>query len=213
MMLRAVEDKTFLPVGSDKPVKSDFQLIAGTNCDLRASVAEGTFREDLFARINLWTFDLPPLAHRREDIAPNIDFELTEYARKQGRSVSFNKEARDRFLTFAKRPDTPWLGNFRDLNAAVTRMATLAPRSRIRTQEVDEEVERLKSNWKRPNRENSMDSVLEEHLSETQIGAIDPFDRPQLAFAIRVCRESRSLSEAGRRLFAVSREEKIQPPE
>ncbi len=52
MLLRALEEKTFLPLGSDKPVKSDFQLIAGTNRDLRASVSEKRFREDLLARIN-----------------------------------------------------------------------------------------------------------------------------------------------------------------
>lgn len=53
MLLRAVEEKRFLPVGSDKEVRSDFQLIAGTNCDLHDLVRQGQFREDLLARINL----------------------------------------------------------------------------------------------------------------------------------------------------------------
>src|SRR5947207_4777052 len=56
MLLRALEDKTFLPVGSDRELKSDFQLVAGTNRDLAARVAGGQFREDLLARINLWSF-------------------------------------------------------------------------------------------------------------------------------------------------------------
>ncbi len=63
-------------MGSDKEVESDFTLIAGTNRDLQARVIEGLFREDLLARINIWTFVLPGLANRREDIEPNIDFEL-----------------------------------------------------------------------------------------------------------------------------------------
>ena len=72
MLLRAIEEKTFTPVGSDKPSRSDFQLIAGTNRDLSGEVAKGRFREDLLARINLWSFQLPGLSQRRDDIDPNL---------------------------------------------------------------------------------------------------------------------------------------------
>ena len=171
-------------------------------------------QDDFFARINLWTFDLPSLAQRREDIAPNIEYELAERTRTHGQTITFNKEARDRFLTFAKNTGTPWLGNFRDLNAAVTRMSTLAPRGRIRVEDVDEEIARLQTNWQRPedsNGTNFMDG-LSSSLTEEQIATIDPFDRPQLAYTISVCRESRSLSEAGRKLFAVSRGKKANRP-
>ena len=120
MLLRAVEEKRFLPLGSDKEVRSEFQLIAGTNRDLQAAVAQGRFREDLLARINMWTFRLPALRERREDIEPNLEYELEQFARAQGTKVTFNKEARERFLKFATTPDAIWSGNFRDLNAAVT---------------------------------------------------------------------------------------------
>jgi transcriptional regulatory protein RtcR len=90
MLLRALEEKRFLPVGSDSEVKSDFQLIAGTNRDLAQAVETGEFREDLFARINLWTFRLPALKDRREDIEPNIAFELEQFARLHGSNVTFN---------------------------------------------------------------------------------------------------------------------------
>ncbi|MBD3814723.1 MAG: sigma 54-interacting transcriptional regulator, partial [Betaproteobacteria bacterium] len=70
MILRAIEEGRFLPVGADSEAKSKFQLIAGTNRNLMDEVAAGNFREDLFARLNLWTFALPGLAKRREDIAP-----------------------------------------------------------------------------------------------------------------------------------------------
>jgi transcriptional regulatory protein RtcR len=202
-LLRALEDKTFLPVGADKPVTSDFQLIAGTNRDLREAVASGRFREDLLARIHLWTFSLPSLGQRREDIAPNLDFELERFSRTHGRQASFNKEARQAFLKFAEAPDTPWSGNFRDLNAAVTRMATLAPRGRIRIEEVEEEIGRLRESWQRPG---STASVVESaDLGGLVEEELDPFDRVQLAHVVAVCRRSRSLSEAGRELFAVSR--------
>ena len=101
MLLRAIEEKRFLPVGSDKETASDFQLIAGTNHDLSADVTAGRFREDLLARINLWTFCLPGLADRREDIEPNLQYELDRFASKTGRKVTMNKEARDQFLRFA----------------------------------------------------------------------------------------------------------------
>jgi transcriptional regulatory protein RtcR len=120
MLLRALEEKCFLPVGSDKEFHSDFQLIAGTNRDLLVAVRNGRFREDLLARINLWTFQLPGLRDRREDIEPNLQFELEQFASKQGVNVTFNLEAWEGFLKFAASPEAAWSGNFRDLNAAVT---------------------------------------------------------------------------------------------
>lgn len=206
MLLRALEDKTFLPVGADKPVGSDFQLIAGTNRDLREAVANGRFREDLLARIHLWTFALPALAARREDIAPNLEYELERQRLANGRKATFNKEARESFLRFAEAPDSRWAGNFRDLNAAVTRMATLAPRGRIRVEEVDEEIARLRENWHRPGaaaREDGAD--LEAVLGAEALAELDPFDRVQLGYVVAVCQRSRTLSDAGREIFSVSR--------
>ncbi|GAB7550869.1 RNA repair transcriptional activator RtcR [Novosphingobium sp. 11B] len=203
MILRAIEDKRFLPVGADSEVASDFQLIAGTNRDLARCVAEGTFREDLYARLNLWTFTLPGLARRREDIEPNLDYELDRHAEREGERVSFNKEARARFLAFATSPAATWNGNFRDLAASVTRMATFAPKGRIDVATVDSEVARLERLWSGGR---SSEDGLSNVLSAEQVAAIDPFDRVQLAYVVAVCRESASLSDAGRRLFAASRE-------
>ena len=203
MLLRALEDKTFLPLGSDKAVQSDFQLIAGTNRDLRSHVAAGTFRDDLLARINLWTFSLPGLAERREDIAANLDFELERYAKSHRKQVRMNKEAREAFLKFARNPDSKWSANFRDLNAAVTRMATLAPKGRITLSEVESEIERLLGGW----RDAADHGRIVECgvLGEKQRAEIDPFDLAQLDFVLKVCRESTTLSDAGRKLYAVSR--------
>jgi transcriptional regulatory protein RtcR len=210
MLLRALEEKTFFPLGGDREVKSDFQLIAGTNRDLAAMVSEGRFREDLLARINLWTFRLPGLRERAEDIEPNLEYELSEYARRNGALVTFSREARARFLKFAISSEARWQGNFRDLNGAVTRMATLAPGGRISTQVVEEEIERLCSAWSAPKGPvlYGGDQSLEELLSHEELEEIDLFDRLQLAAVINVCRESRTLSEAGRALFGSSRERK-----
>ncbi len=204
MMLRAIEDKRFMPVGSDKEAASDFQLIAGTNCDLAAAVETGKFREDLLARLALWTFALPGLKSRSEDIEPNLEFELTRHANTDGSHVAFNKEARERYLRFATSPQTAWSANFRDLSASITRMATLAPSGRITTELVDEEIDRLNHAWRKSRPDNDAE-LLEQLLGTRQLEAIDLFDRAQLATVIRVCRDSRTLSAAGRVLFAASR--------
>lgn len=211
MLLRAVEEKRFLPVGSDREVRSDFQLIAGTNCDLQAAVRDGRFREDLLARINLWTFRLPALRDRPEDIEPNLDYELDQFARQNGMNVTFNREARQRFLRFAVSADSAWTGNFRDLNAAVTRMATLAGGGRITSENVDREIERLRTFWIAPSESDADCPDWEDLLSPAARAELDAFDRVQLAEVIRVCRASRSLSDAGRRLFAASRLKKRAP--
>src|SRR5688572_16319899 len=202
MILRAIEEKRFLPVGADREASSDFQLIAGTNSDLGTAVAAGRFREDLFARLNLWTFELPALRDRLEDIEPNLDYELDRFAEREGTRVSFNKEARRAFLAFATAPDALWTGNFRDLAASVTRMATFAPAGRIDIATVEAEKTRLKRFWS--NGTTAPDS-LDQVVDPARLGEIDPFDRVQLAEVIRICRRSRSLSEAGRTLFSASR--------
>jgi transcriptional regulatory protein RtcR len=202
MILRAIEDKSFLPVGADTESSSDFQLIAGTNRDLGAAVAAGAFREDLYARLNLWTFALPGLDARREDIAPNLDYELDRFAEREGERVSFNKEARQRYLAFATSPAARWPGNFRDLAASVTRMATLSPGGRIDVACVESEIARLQRLW---SASSDAPDGLDGLLAAEALAGIDPFDRVQLAEVVRVCRASRSLSEAGRLLFAASR--------
>ncbi|MCB1506400.1 MAG: RNA repair transcriptional activator RtcR [Hyphomicrobiaceae bacterium] len=204
MILRAIEEKRFLPVGADKEAQSEFQLIAGTNRDLNMSVAAGRFREDLLARLNLWIFRLPGLKERREDIAPNLDYELARYAEATGDTVTINKEARERYIGFATSADAEWLANFRDLGASVTRMATLSRSGRITEAIVMEEIERLKGRWRR-DEPNSDASEIEHIVGTERLESIDLFDRAQLASVIRVCRGSRSLSDAGRKLFAVSR--------
>ena len=220
MLLRALEDKTFLPLGSDKEVSSNFQLIAGTNRDLAKEVATGGFREDLFARINLWTFRLPPLRQRTEDIEPNVRYELDQFARRENTNITFNKEARDRFLAFAKSPAALWTGNFRDLSGSLQRMATLTggsgggggshhsgfgragdpapPVTLAACRLTHYRLRRRFSCWS-----GSCLSARSRN-STALIGC-------NWRMSSWVCRESSTLSEAGRTLFAASRRDKKTP--
>jgi transcriptional regulatory protein RtcR len=186
-------------------VESHFQLIAGTCRDLRIDVEQGRFREDLYARINLWTFHLPGLADRPEDIEPNLEFELERQAGELGRRLRFNKPARQRYLAYATAPDTAWRGNFRELSASVSRLATLAEGGRITEADVDDEIIRLSNQWRNAD---TNDDGLERLLPADTLAQIDLFDRLQLASVIKVCARSATLSEAGRNLFNASRQRK-----
>jgi transcriptional regulatory protein RtcR len=209
MLLRALEDKTFLPVGSDKPTRSDFALLAGTNRSLIERVHSGQFREDLLARINLWSFRMPSLAERPEDIEPNLDYELRRWEENNGQRLTINHEAREKFLEFSRSAEARWTGNFRDFNAAVTRMGVLCEGLRIDEQVVEKELARLKERWVRPKTGKLLkDDFLRSLLGDEKWEQLDRFDRVQLADVVTVCRESHSLSDAGRKLFAASRSKK-----
>lgn len=204
MLLRAIENKRFLPVGADREVESDFVLFAGTNRDLRARAREGLFREDLLARIDLWTFELPGLAERPEDVEPNLDHELERASARLAKRISMNREARKRFLAWATN-GAPWLGNFRDLNAAVIRMGTLADGGRIDGTVVEEEIARLTRAWSGGSSKAARASGRVDRVLGAAAAELDRFDRVQLEDVLAVCAESRSLSEAGRVLFSESR--------
>ena len=160
---------------------------------MRQWVAEGRFREDLYARINMWSFALPGLAQRKEDITPNVDYELQRFSRESQTQIRFDKEAREGYLAFACSSRALWRGNFRELSASVARMATLAERGRITQDLVLEEISRLQTDWQ---------TDVPQPATDMEI---DLFDQRQLETVLEVCRRSASLSEAGRELFAVSR--------
>ncbi len=214
MLLKAVEEKRFYPLGSDREVESDFQLVAGTNRDLRTEVAAGRFREDLFARINLWSYVLPGLAQRPEDIEPNVEHLLVRAGTELGRSVRFSNEARAAYLRYAQSPEALWTGNFRDLSASVTRLATLADSGRIGLPLVEAEIARLRWLWQpasdarhglAPASGEVGRDELAALLGDEAVESIDLFDQLQLAAVLQVCRQSRTLSDAGRLLFQASR--------
>lgn len=207
MLLKAIEEKKFYPVGSDTETESRFQLIAGTNRDLRAEVRAGRFREDLLARIDIWHYRLPALADRREDIEPNIDHQLALVSEELGRSTRFNKEARQQYLDFALSPQALWRGNFRDLAASITRLATLSPQGRIQSETVSDEISRLKNIWADESVSDGLNADLSAHQDALPIDwhALDTFDAMQLRNVITECRRYKNMAEAGRALFNVSR--------
>jgi len=101
-----------------------------------------------------------------DDLEPNLDHELKLFANKAGHLVSFNKTAREKYLNFASSSEALWSANFRDLNASITRMATLANGGRITVENVDEEINRLRGKW----RNISQTQYNPTRIAETLIG-------------------------------------------
>lgn len=200
LLLHAIETGRYYPLGSDAEATSRFQVIAAASRDLGALTAEGRFRSDLLSRLNTWRFELPPLRDRRDDIEINLRHELHLAEYKLGSRIGFNTDASEAWLRFAHAPDTHWPGNFRDFSAAILRLCTLAPRGRITLSQVNEEIEALKRRWTQETKDDDTELVTA-FIDQD----IDPFDIPQLAHVLRICQTSTTLSEAGRRLYAVSR--------
>ncbi len=117
-LLRVLQEKEFIPVGSTRVRHADVRFLAATNRDLEAEVARGTFREDLFYRLNVVTLNVPPLRERREDIAPLAEFFVRKYATRGSQGVS--TEA----LALLRSYD--WPGNVRELENVIEMAVILA---------------------------------------------------------------------------------------
>ncbi|HLJ13874.1 MAG TPA: sigma-54 dependent transcriptional regulator [Bryobacteraceae bacterium] len=127
-LLRVVQEREFMPLGSSETVKVDVRIIAATNSDLRRLVEEGKFREDLYYRLNVINIVLPPLRDRKEDLPLLIDHFFVKYCREnekyldtERRSIlSFEPEAMQILM------DHTWPGNVRELENIVERAVVLA---------------------------------------------------------------------------------------
>ena len=121
-VLRALDEQRFLPVGASHPVHVDVRVIAATNKDLEEEIARGNFREDLFYRLNVIPFYVPPLRDRREDIPILVREFLGEFGREYGRPrIEISEEA----LGLLKQYH--WPGNVRELRNLVERLVILNP--------------------------------------------------------------------------------------
>jgi two-component system nitrogen regulation response regulator NtrX len=122
-VLRALDEQRFLPVGASHPVHVDVRVIAATNKDLEEEIARGNFREDLFYRLNVIPFFVPPLRDRKEDIPLLVKEFLSEFGQQYGRPrVEMSEDA------FTTLKQYHWPGNVRELRNLVERVLILNPK-------------------------------------------------------------------------------------
>jgi PAS domain S-box-containing protein len=115
-LLRVLQEREFERVGGQHPIRVDVRVIAATNRDLTEAVAGGTFRRDLFYRLNVFPLEVPPLRERQQDIAVLVEYFIDRYARKAGKTIrQVSKRALDRLKAY------PWPGNVRELQNVIER--------------------------------------------------------------------------------------------
>jgi PAS domain S-box-containing protein len=115
-LLRVLQEREFERVGGTQPVKVDVRVIAATNRDLEAAVADGTFRPDLYYRLNVFPIQVPPLRERQDDVLLLLEYFVHRFARKMGKHFKrIDKRTVELFRSY------PWPGNIRELQNVVER--------------------------------------------------------------------------------------------
>ncbi len=121
-LLHLLENRSFEPLGSTTTIRADCRFVCATNRAVTALVREGTFRKDLFYRINALSLVVPALRERREDIPPLLDHFVGVYCREMGKAIRVSEDARGAMLAY------DWPGNIRELKNIVERLVVLADR-------------------------------------------------------------------------------------
>jgi len=119
-LLRVIQEREFERVGSSQPISVDVRIIAATNRDLKAAVTAGTFRQDMFYRLNVFPIQMPSLRERADDIPLLVDYLVELYAKKTGKKVSRIKEGTIEMLQAYE-----WPGNIRELQNVIERAVIL----------------------------------------------------------------------------------------
>src|SRR5580700_4556038 len=121
-LLRVLQEREFERVGSSQPISVDVRVLAATNHDLRAAIANGTFREDLYYRLNVFPIQMPSLRERKDDILTLLEYFVQRFSRKLGRTFSkIDKRTVELFRSY------DWPGNVRELQNVVERSVILSP--------------------------------------------------------------------------------------
>ncbi|HRU02433.1 MAG TPA: sigma-54 dependent transcriptional regulator, partial [Victivallales bacterium] len=138
-LLRVIETKKFTRVGGNEEITSDFRIISATNADLEAAVKEGTFREDLYYRLNVFSIFLPPLRERRSDIPLLAQHFLKKYSISMNKPMEgFTPEAMDILVKYN------WPGNIRELENAIERAMVVGTPPYVKPKDLPFQVGEIK---------------------------------------------------------------------
>ena len=145
-ILRVLQEKEVERLGSSKPIKIDVRIIAATNKNLMEMVAQGTFREDLYYRLNVVPIFIPPLRERKEDIPVMVNYFIKRINQEYGKNVSVSKELMDLLVEY------DWPGNVRQLQNTIERMVILSKKDILTPEDLPKELKHSKISSQKENK-------------------------------------------------------------
>jgi DNA-binding NtrC family response regulator len=159
-LLRVLEDRVFYRVGGTQPIEADFRVIAATNRNLEAAIKEGSFREDLFYRLNVISFEMPSLDQRKDDIPLLAEHFLYRFAQETNKTINkISREAMDEMMLY------DWPGNIRELENAIERAVVVGKEREIRPEDLPIFCHELPP----PTRVRSLAQVEKAHIKQVLI--------------------------------------------
>ena len=155
-LLRVLEDHVFYRVGGTQPIETDFRVIAATNKDLEEAIKGGTFREDLFYRLNVISFQMPSLNERKEDIPLLVEHFLHRFSQETNKAVDLiSREAMDEMMLYE------WPGNVRELENAIERAVVVCKGRKI----MPEDLPIFRPEYLTPPPNNTLMEIEKAHVS------------------------------------------------
>ncbi|MCF8145363.1 MAG: sigma-54 dependent transcriptional regulator [Deltaproteobacteria bacterium] len=155
-LLRVLEDRVFYRVGGTQPIEADFRVIAATNKNLEEAIKERTFREDLYYRLNVIAFAMPPLRERKEDIPLLAEHFLRRFAQETNKDIDqISREAMDEMMLYE------WPGNVRELENAIERAVVIGKERKI----MPEDLPIFRQEYIESVEDQSLKSVEREHIA------------------------------------------------
>ncbi len=174
-LLRVLQERTFERVGSNKQIHTDCRIIAATHRNLEQAIEQGTFREDLYYRLNVYPIDVPPLRERRADIAPLVE----NIVGKVQKNTEHHMQVSDTAMRALEQ--YPWPGNVRELANLVERLLVASPDQVV-------ELNQLPSKYRqgvRAEERQAIASSLKENFTPPPAPAVTPFQLPQSGFNLK----------------------------
>jgi DNA-binding NtrC family response regulator len=160
-LLKVIEEGEFYRVGGTRPVRVDVRFVAATNQNVRAVIADGRFREDLYYRLNIMEISIPPLRDRREDIAPPCDYFLEKHLPKAHKKITgFTKEAMQVLLHYS------FPGNVRELENIIERAIILEKEPRIRPENLPQAIKMFQIETIEPDKVRTMEELNKDYAEK-----------------------------------------------
>ena len=133
-LLKAIQEKAITKVGGTTSINVDFRLIAASNRDLEKCIEDGRFRRDLYYRLNVVNITIPPLAERRADVIPLMEYFISKFNEKYGLSKSFSPKAKEKLVKYS------WPGNVRELSNVIERVMVTSEGDVVQTNDLSSEL-------------------------------------------------------------------------